>query len=137
MEGALLHVVQEVVLLVRGARGVPAATSAELVEHREGQDHKFLLLLAVEVARTLSVTIGFATETIVGMGEHPIAAGALVDRVTRGHVVKEVRKIPVEHLRITVIGYCCSGSPGCHHLKFAKYHLIISHFYYRCCLRPS
>lgn len=92
MEGALLHVVQEIVLLVRGARGVPAATSAGLVEHKEGQDHKFLLLLAVEVARTLSVTIGLATETIVGMGEHPIAAGALVDRVTRGHVVKEVRK---------------------------------------------
>lgn len=54
MEGALLHVVQEIVLLVRGTRGVPAATSAELVEHREGQDHKFLLLLAVEVARTFS-----------------------------------------------------------------------------------
>lgn len=92
MEGALLLVVQEIVLLVRGTRGVPAATSAGLVERREGQDHRFLLLLAVEVARTLSVTIGLATGTIVRMGEHPIAAGALVDRVTRGHVVKEVRK---------------------------------------------
>ena len=75
MEGALLLVVQEIVLLVRGTRGVPAATSAGLVERREGQDHRFLLLLAVEVARTLSVTIGLATGTIVGMGEHPIAAG--------------------------------------------------------------
>lgn len=43
----------------------------------------------------------------------------------------------VERLRITVVGYCWSGSPGCHPLKFTKYHLIISHFYYRCCLRPS
>ena len=129
MEGALLHVFQEIVLLVRGMRGVPAATSAGLVEHREGQDHRFLLLIAVEVVRTLSETIGLATGTIVRMGEHPTAAGVLVDRVIRGHVVKEVRKITVERLRMTVVGYCCSGFPGCHYLKFARYHLIIALFF--------
>ena len=83
---------QEIVLLVRGTRGEPAATSAGLVEHREGQDHRFLVLIAVEVVRTISVTIGLATGTIVAMGEHPTAAGVLVHRVIRGHVVKEVRK---------------------------------------------
>ena len=79
-------------LLVRETRGVPAATSAGLVEHREGQDLIFLVLIAVEVVRNISVTIGLATGTILAMGEHPTAAGALVDWVISGHVVKEVRK---------------------------------------------
>ena len=89
-DGPLLRAVLGIVQLVRGARGVPAVTSAGLVDHREGQEHRLSLRRVEEVVRTLSIKLARATGTNVRMGGHLIAAVVLVGQVTKEPVAKEV-----------------------------------------------
>ena len=90
-DGPLLRAELGIVQLVRGARGVPAVTSAGLVDHREGQEHRLPPRRVEEVVRTLSIKLARATGTNVRMGGHLIAAVVLVGQVTKERVAKEVR----------------------------------------------
>ena len=87
----LLRAVLEIVQLVRGARGVHAVTSAGLVDHREGQEHRIPLRRVEEVVRTLSIKLARATGTNVRMEGHLITAVVLVGQVIKERVAKEVR----------------------------------------------